>query len=220
MSARFRILASRLRAISLIETMVAVFIISLLCALLFPAVTQMRSRAAALACSSNLRQLHLYLNDYAKENNGAYPAVSDAATTNSWWLTLQNYINDPSQVVASRKKTIFLCPQAVNTYPGGVARRTYAMNIEGIPDWRIPIRPLQSTKPAQTLFLIDSACAIPNANAGDGWQYFRATSSVAFASAVEARHLGRFNALFLDGHVESLSPADPILPQLIRNLNN
>lgn len=211
------------RAFTLIELIVTIGIIVLLASLLLPMAKTWNAGAQTVACSGNLRQMFLYLDAYARENNGVYPAVSDATTGNSWWLTLQNYINTPSQVVGIRKKTIFLCPASLRTYPGQVARRTYGMNCEGLKndhgvlDWRTPIRPISQSKLSRTLFIADT-CNGP-ANNGDGIQYFRAASSPMFADVVEARHSGRANALFLDGHIEPIDPKAPESLDLVKNLS-
>ncbi len=166
------------RAFTLIELLVTIGIIVLLASLLLPMAKTWNAGAQTVACSNNLRQMFLNLDAYARENNGVYPAVSDSTTGNSWWLTLQNYINTPSQVVGIRKKTIFLCPASLRTYPNQTARRTYGMNCEGLKndqgvlDWRVPTRPISQSKLSRTLFIADT-CNGP-ANNGDGIQYFRA----------------------------------------------
>lgn len=210
------------RAFTLIELLVTIGIIVLLASLLLPMAKTWNAGAQSVACSNNLRQMFLYLDAYSRENNGVYPAVSDATTGNSWWLTLQNSINTPSQVVGIRKKTIFLCPASLRTYPNQTARRTYGMNCEGLKndqgilDWRVPTRPISQSKLSRTLFIADT-CNGP-ANNGDGYQYFRAASSPMFSDVVEARHSGRANALFLDGHIELIDPKAPESLDFVKNL--
>lgn len=210
------------RAFTLVELLVTIGIIALLASLLLPMARTWNAGAQTVACSGNLRQMFLYLDAYARENNGVYPAVSDAATGNSWWLTLQNFIGTPDQVVGIRKKTVFLCPASLRTYPNQTARRTYGMNCEGLKntqgalDWRTPIRPISQSKLSRTLFIADT-CNGP-ANNGDGIQYFRAASSPLAADVIEGRHSGRANALFLDGHVESVDPKSPDTLSAVQNL--
>jgi len=210
------------RAFTLVELLVTIGILAILVSLLLPMARTWNTGAQTVACSGNLRQMFLYLDAYSRENNGVYPAVSDATTGNSWWLTLQNFIGTPDQVVGIRKKTVFLCPASLRTYPGQVARRTYGMNCEGLKntqgvlDWRVPARPISQSRLSRTLFIADT-CNGP-ANNGDGYQYFRAASAPAFADVVEARHSGRANALFLDGHVELVDPKAPESLDLVKNL--
>lgn len=205
------------RAFSLVEILVCLGIMAVLAGMLIPALDRWRRSADNVACVNNLRQLYTYLNFYAADHNGAFPAASDLTTGYSWWLTMQNYINQPDQTVDIGKKTIFLCPAAFRSYPAGKARRTYGMNCEGIPDWRIPIRPLQSGRPTQTILLIDSSC--PSlATSGDGSQYFRVTASPTLTVSADPRHDQKVNCLFLDGHVESFRGTDPLMSEYAKNL--
>lgn len=208
----------------MIELLVTIGIVVLLASLLVPVAGRWSAGADSVGCMNNLRQTHMYLNSYAQENNGVYPAVSDATTGNSWWLTLQNFINTPDQVVGVRKKTIFLCPASLKTYPGQIARRTYGMNCDGlknangVADWRVPVRPLTQTEAAKTLLIVDTKNG--PANNGDGYQYFRCDSTPKFADVVETRHSGKANALFLDGHVEAIDPLSPEIEEAVRKIGN
>lgn len=199
---------------SLIELLAAITVIMILGAMVFSVMHSVRGRADEVQCMNNLRQMHVYLSGYAQENAGDFPAAVDAESGISWWLNLQRYIDSQDQEVDVGKETIFLCPTAMETYPGGVARRTYAMNIEGIADWRTPVNVFRVKEPARTLFIMDAAHNAA-ADTGDGTFYFRLPQ---FHSAVGARHEGHFNALFLDGHTESLLPDGPRVETLVGNL--
>jgi prepilin-type N-terminal cleavage/methylation domain-containing protein/prepilin-type processing-associated H-X9-DG protein len=66
------------KAFTLIELLVVISIISLLTAILMPALGAVRAGSRALACKSNLRQLVIANIGYATENDGYYvPAASD-----------------------------------------------------------------------------------------------------------------------------------------------
>jgi len=68
----------RHRAFTLIELLIVVSIIALLAAILLPNLRRARDQARAVACRSNIRQLHLANSSYALENNDLYvPAASD-----------------------------------------------------------------------------------------------------------------------------------------------
>ena len=62
------------RGFSLIELMVVISIMSILAALLLPALARARERARRTVCSSNLKQLGITFIMFAGENKGVFPA--------------------------------------------------------------------------------------------------------------------------------------------------
>ncbi len=58
---------------TLIELLVVLAVLAALAAILFPVFASVRHRARMTACASNLHQISLALNQYAAENDGAYP---------------------------------------------------------------------------------------------------------------------------------------------------
>jgi prepilin-type N-terminal cleavage/methylation domain-containing protein/prepilin-type processing-associated H-X9-DG protein len=66
------------RAFTLVELLVVITVLTVLLALLMPALSGARAQAWALVCRSNLRQLVLANSGYASENDGFYvPAARD-----------------------------------------------------------------------------------------------------------------------------------------------
>jgi len=193
----------RQQALSLIEILVTMGIMAVLAILVVANAGKINAKADSVTCISNLRQQYLYLNNYAQENNGVYPAAVDYDTGRSWWLVLANFINSPSQIPEVGKKTIFACPAARQTYPNKKVSRTYAMNVFDN-DYRVPCRITANSKPSETLFIMDS-CSSPAKN-GDGIHYLRSNS---FATTAEARHSGKMNGLYFDGHVAAVATDAP-----------
>jgi prepilin-type N-terminal cleavage/methylation domain-containing protein/prepilin-type processing-associated H-X9-DG protein len=73
-----RLLPHSRRAFTLVELLVVVTVLTLLLALLMPALAGARSQARALVCRSNVHQLVLAATGYAAENDGFYvPAAKD-----------------------------------------------------------------------------------------------------------------------------------------------
>ncbi|MDP0495124.1 MAG: prepilin-type N-terminal cleavage/methylation domain-containing protein [Verrucomicrobiota bacterium JB024] len=202
------------RGFSLVELLAALAVIAVLSAIVLSVMHSVRAKTDNVKCANNLRQMFVYLSAYTQEHNGDLPAVMDADEGISWWLNLQHYIDSPDQVVGTNKESIFLCPAAIDTYSNGEARRTYAMNIEGIPDWRIPINLFQIEDPGRSLLIMDAADSA--AGGGDAYSYFRLAQ---LQRTIDPRHGGTFNVLFADGHVGSHEPSDSSLESYVVNLN-
>jgi prepilin-type processing-associated H-X9-DG protein/prepilin-type N-terminal cleavage/methylation domain-containing protein len=100
---------SKKTGFSLIELLVVISIISLLFALLFPSLEQVRNRAKATKCMSNLRQLGIAVHTYWIENdskltalNGVFPVWGDTSGTQAWSTLIYPYVEN--------KKEIFIDP--------------------------------------------------------------------------------------------------------------
>ena len=68
----------RKKGFTLIELLVVVAIIALLIAILLPSLARARELARRSMCASNLRQVGLALNTYAKDNEERFPAIGDS----------------------------------------------------------------------------------------------------------------------------------------------
>jgi prepilin-type N-terminal cleavage/methylation domain-containing protein/prepilin-type processing-associated H-X9-DG protein len=88
-----------LRSFTLLELLVVIAIISILAALLLPALSGVKERGRATACLSNLRQIGLAIQLYVQDSNNRLPVMRDKspAATNtlpSPDVVLSNYLGN------------------------------------------------------------------------------------------------------------------------------
>ena len=77
-------------AFALIELLVVISIIAVLCGMLFPALSQVKSSAQSISCMSNMRQWGMAISAYSADWDGAICYVWDPVTNMSW-----NYKESP-----------------------------------------------------------------------------------------------------------------------------
>ncbi len=201
---------------TLVELLTAIAVIAVLGAILIAAMPAASRSAHRTECASNLRQLGQVFSLYAIDHSGMLPAPKDNylnenAPSVSWMTIAQEYIEARFPKVGERN--ILLCPSAQDTFPDGKARRSYGMNAAGT-DGKTPFRLSSIDDPAQTLLLADTR--ENGAGQGDGVSRFGINN---YSTTVEFRHDGQLNALFFDGHVESIDENDPAkLRKYVENL--
>ena len=198
----------RAAAFTLIELLVVIAIIAVLAAMIFSSLGQARARGRSANCANNLRQWGIVLQLYMCDHNDFIPrrgqGVQPLALINrpeDWFNCLPPYFGSPSfsNLVAAgnapragNTSSMFIDPAAQN--PGGTYFLPYAMNIYLSP-W---IRPLphklsEIPRPEQLAFMADAP-----------GQYSSTVPSV-LGYTVNARHNGRANVVFVDGHVQSFA---------------
>ncbi len=184
-------------------------IICVLAALIGTVVQVARARANSARCVSNLRQWGAALQLYEADNAGYIPRrgqgvqpVFQINRPDDWfnalppYMGMQSYQNDIAQKLRPNAgdNSVFICPSAID--PGATYFMPYAMNMYLSP-WIRPQehRISQIPKPEQLAFMADAPGP------------YSSTIPSTMPFSVIARHSGRANVCFVDGHVVSFDGA-------------
>ena len=204
---------------TLVELLVVISIIGVLAALLFPVLGKMRDSAETSKCNSNLRQIGIAHNLYTTEHDtlpgplylAQSAGYSQYTDLGSLACFLAPYLGLTNQTQQYQCAEIFVCPawkRRVSpaarsaTNPGPTYCRYWDVEASakisadpwGRKGYNLPKKLSIMDNPARTLMLVDIDQELPAAS-GQGW----------FASLPpKPVHGHTRNALYLDGHTQSL----------------
>jgi prepilin-type processing-associated H-X9-DG protein len=213
------------RAFTLVELMVVLGVVMVLAGLTMTALAGARKAAQSAVCLSNLRQLAAAATEYAARNDATYPPAqwrdpADPALTRGWDYTRRgaNVIGAGLLWPGRSSPAVQQCPtfDGRSQSPGDpYTGYNYNTSYIGRGSGEGPPARLSAVKrPAETLLFGDGQWSLgankymrsPNRSpTEDPAAYADGTASRA-AGTQGYRHRGATNAIFCDGHGESLKP--------------
>ena len=129
------------KGFTLIELLVVISIISLVLAVLMPALNTVKAAARSVCCMSNIRQIGVAFNCFGVDNNGQIIRAcdlreSDSGQLQAWNFALIPYVNQQnSQDAFEDCIEVFFCPADKDPFPLGygsychdVPFTSYALN--------------------------------------------------------------------------------------------
>ena len=197
----------RKRGFTLFELLVVIAAISILAAMLLPAVAKAREKARSAQCVDNLRQWGMAYRMYADDNGDFLPrrgqgvqVLAQIDRPADWFNALPVYFGLPAfQLMvtnnarpAAHDQSTFICPTADD--PGGTYFLPYGMNMNLSP-WNLPL----ATKFSE---VIQPSSVVAMADAPGP---YASTYPSTQPYSIVARHAARINLLFLAGQVQSFA---------------
>lgn len=209
-------------AFTLIELLVVIAIIAILAALLLPTLSQAKSKAWTISCTSNLRQLSIAWHNYADDNGGSLPeniggglpsTLGALNAPGSWILGNAQVDSDLTNLTAGTlypytpNYGVYHCPADHSTiYNQSSVQRIRSYSLEGFlgDTGSLPDYPAEPMKIDQIRYDTSSIFLFLDEIEGgiDDGLFGITVSGSTWVNMPADRHNGAANLSFCDGHVE------------------
>ena len=229
-------LVTKKAGFTLVELLVVISIISMLMAILLPALSSARQMAKGVSCMSNLRQMSLAVQMYTNESDGYYPPAWVIYDGYSITWCGKYYKEDGVKYIDAAKgplwpylqeKEILRCrtfsishPQVKFTGSGEISG--YGINCQyvagdpvvdtndgawGMTSYAKPAGINQIRRPGETVLFGDCAKIKSRVHGEEIFIYPRFKHDGSEnKKTIHYRHRGKANVVFCDGHTDSLAP--------------
>jgi prepilin-type processing-associated H-X9-DG protein/prepilin-type N-terminal cleavage/methylation domain-containing protein len=222
-------------AFTLVELLVVIAIIAILAALLLAAVSEANGRAQRIQCVNNVRQLGIGLQTFVADNH-IYPSWISTHPVASWQETLHLEIFPKARLLFPKQEGVWKCPAANKpaNWPAFIGYLDYGYNWRGLTGKvnfdtnslglacyyfdSAPVHESEIKSPSEMMAIGDGFSG-GNEVIQDGQDsLIRADGFPDYLGSTKrsyARHQGKANVVFCDGHVES-----PTLPFLFADTSD
>ena len=206
--------ASSARAFTLIELLTVVAIIGILAAILFPAIGAVRSKAASTRSIGNLTQFGASYMTYAADNKGKLPpaSINNGTTQKGWDYFLFPYLfpnNSDTNMPATGEALMMHSNDDRTDTANTGKRRSYSANAGATPvidtthtTWTVHS---SFNAPGRLILVTERPCGSGVIGEFADSDVTPVTQVQAVPSGFELNPGGKFNYLFADGHVSTLS---------------
>ncbi len=191
------------KAFSLVELLIVLAVLAILITFTLTGMSQLTDFRNKTSCLSHLKHLHAAISNYANDHNNCFPAAYGKTATSSynmaWSVRIEAYLPNSPSNIGGRLRGITYCPATKENHEDLLFRRDAATwrtdyAVSNIVMTNTEAKNVRSRYPGSAVLLFDAGGGAPASQSqGEGTARRR------------HQHRTAFNAVFVDGHAETLS---------------